>query len=62
MKNIWCVSMIWGCDYIDGLHDETQFLIVDAESEEEARQKSQKILVSYGIPKRNIVNLFEIDL
>ena len=54
--------MIWGCDYIDGLHDETQFLIVDAESEEEARQKAQKILVSYGIPKRNIVNLFKIDL
>lgn len=54
--------MIWGCDYIDDSEDELQFLIVDASSEEEARTNAQKILKSYSIPKRNIVNLFEIDL
>lgn len=54
--------MIWGCDYVDESEDELQFLIVDASSEEEARINAQKILKSYGIPKRNIVNLFEIDL
>lgn len=55
-------KMIWGCDYIDDSEDELQFLIVDASSEEEARINAQKILKSYGIPKRNMVNLFEIDL
>ena len=54
--------MIWGCDYSDSLHEDLQFLIVDANSEEEARQKVVEILKSYSIPKRNIVNLFEIDL
>lgn len=54
--------MIWGCDYIDDSEDELQFLIVDASNYEEAKRKAEKILVSYSIPKRNIVNLFEIDL
>ena len=54
--------MIWGCDYIDSSEDELQFLIVDAESEEEARQEVIKLLKTYSIPKRNIVNLFKVDL
>lgn len=54
--------MIWGCDYKDTSCDELQFLVVDASSYDEARKEVEKILKSYSIPKRNIVNLFEIDL
>ena len=54
--------MIWGCDYIDPSQEELQFLIVDASDYEEAKRNAEKILVSYSIPKRNIVNLFEVDL
>ena len=54
--------MLWGCDYSDGLQDELQFILVDAQSEEEARKEVHKILKASNIPQRNIVNLFKIDL
>ena len=55
-------KMIWGCDYNDGSSEELQFFIVDASSEEEAHQKAIEQLKSYRLPKRNLVNLFKIDL
>ena len=57
-----CVLMIFGCDYSDPSEEELQFLIVEASDYESAKRKAEKILVSYSIPKRNIVNLFEIEL
>lgn len=54
--------MIFGCDYSDPSKEELQFLIVEASDYETAKRKAEKILVSYSIPKRNIVNFFEIEL
>ena len=50
---------VYGVDYING--EEFEFLIVEADSEEEARKKASKLLNTRGLPKRNIVNLEKYD-
>ena len=51
---------VYGFDFL--AEDESvQFQIVDAESEDEAREKAGKYLNSLGLPKRNIVNLELLD-
>lgn len=51
---------VYGFDYLAS-DKSIQFQIVDAESEEEAYVKAGKYLNSQGLPKRNIVNLEELD-
>lgn len=47
----------YGVDYLDSSDDSIKYLVVDASSLDEARDKARKILVSYNIPKRNIMNI-----
>lgn len=51
---------VYGVDYLDPSDDEIKYLIVDAYSLEEAREKARKLLISYDIPKRNIINVEEL--
>ena len=52
---------VYGVDYLDSTDGEIKYLVVDAYSLDEARKKAQDILKSYGIPKRNIINLEELE-
>lgn len=47
---------------MDTSTEELQFLLIDASNIEDAEKKAIETLRTYSIPKRNIVNLFEIDL
>ena len=51
----------YGIDYLDSSDDEIKYMIVDAESLEDARENARRILVSYGIPKRNIINIEHLE-
>jgi hypothetical protein len=51
----------YGVDYLDPSDDSIKYLVVDANSLDEAREKARKILISYEIPKRNIINLEHLD-
>lgn len=51
---------VYGFDYV-AADESIQFQIVDAEDSEDARVKAGKYLNSLGLPKRNIVNLEELD-
>lgn len=46
----------YGVDYLS-CDDTIQFFIVDAESLDDAREKARKTIQSYGLPKRNLVNI-----
>lgn len=51
----------YGIDYLDSSDDSIKFFVVDAHSLDEAKGKAHSILKSYGIPKRNIVNIEYLD-
>lgn len=55
------VLKCYGVDYLDPSDDTVKYMIVDAESSEDAKEKSRKILLSYEIPKRNIINIEHLD-
>jgi len=46
----------YGIDYVDS-DDSVNFFIVDAESLDEAKDKARRVLISYGLTKRNILNI-----
>ena len=51
---------VYGIDYLNNDED-ILYLVVDAESEDEARTKAGKILNSHNIPKRNIIQVEYLD-
>ena len=51
----------YGVDYLDPSDDSIKYMVVDADSSEEAYEKSRKILLSYEIPKRNIMNIEHLE-
>lgn len=51
----------YGVDYLDCSDDTIKYLVVDANSLEEAKEKARKILLSYEIPKRNILNVEHLE-
>ena len=51
---------VYGVDYLTA-DEEVLYLIVDADSEDEARTKAGKLLNTYGLPKRNIIQLERLD-
>jgi len=51
----------YGVDYLDNSDDTIKYLVVDAMSLEDAKEKARKILLSYEIPKRNIINIEHLD-
>lgn len=50
---------VYGVDYMNG--EDIDFLIVDADSDDEARKEAGKLLNAQGLPKRNIINLEKLD-
>ena len=52
--------MNYGVDYLDTDNSTISYLIVEADDIDEARQKAGKLLNSYNIPKRNIVQIEEL--
>lgn len=51
----------YGIDYLDPSDDTIKYMVVDAESLDDAKEKSRKILLSYEIPKRNILNVEHLE-
>ncbi len=51
----------YGVDYLDSSDDTIKYLVVDANSLGEAKEKARKILMSYEIPKRNIINIEHLE-
>ena len=51
----------YGVDYLDSSDDTIKYLVVDANSFGEAKEKARKILISYEIPKRNIINIEHLE-
>ncbi len=51
----------YGVDYLDNSDDTIKYLVVDAMSLEDAKEKARKILLSYEIPKRNIINIEHLE-
>lgn len=51
---------VYGVDYLTD-DEEILYLVVDASSEEEARKKAGKLLNTYGLPKRNILQLERLE-
>ena len=51
----------YGIDYLDPSDDTIKYMVVDAESLDDAKEKSRKILLSYEIPKRNIMNIEHLE-
>lgn len=51
----------YGIDYLDPSDDTIKYMVVDAESLDDAKEKSRKILLSYEIPKRNIINVEHLE-
>ena len=51
----------YGVDYLDPSDDSIKYFIVDADTLDEARSNAHKILLSYGIPKRNIIQIQYLD-
>jgi len=51
----------YGVDYLDSSDDSIKYMVVDAESLDEAREKARKVLISYEIPKRNIINIEHLE-
>lgn len=51
----------YGVDYLDSSDDTIKYLVVDANSLDEAKDKARKILKSYEIPKRNILNVEHLE-
>jgi hypothetical protein len=51
----------YGVDYLDNSDDTIKYLVVDAMSLEDAKEKARKILLSYEIPKRNILNVEHLE-
>lgn len=51
----------YGIDYLDPSDDTIKYMVVDAESLDDAKEKSRKILLSYEIPKRNIMNVEHLE-
>ena len=47
---------VYGIDYLSE-NEELDFLIVDADSEEDAKKKAGKLLNTLGLPKRNILSV-----
>ena len=52
--------MAYGVDYYDPNEDEVLYLVVDAASLTEAREKAISELKNMKIPKRNIRNIEEL--
>jgi hypothetical protein len=51
----------YGVDYLDSSDDVIKFMVVDADSLDDAKEKARKILISYEIPKRNIINIEHLE-
>lgn len=51
----------YGVDYLDPTDDTIKYMVLDADSVDEAREKARKILVSCEIPKRNIINIEHLE-
>lgn len=51
----------YGVDYLDSSDGDIKYLVIDANSLEEAKEKARKILLSYEIPKRNIINIEHLE-
>ena len=51
----------YGVDYLDPSDDTIKFFVVDADSLDDAKEKARKTLISYEIPKRNIVNIEHLE-
>ena len=51
----------YGVDYLDSTDDTIKYMVIDADSVDDAREKARKILVSYEIPKRNIINIEHLE-
>lgn len=51
---------VYGVDYLSN-NEDIEFLIVDAESEDEAKTKAGKLLNAQGLPKRNIIHIEKYD-
>ena len=51
---------VYGIDYLDSSDGEIKYMVIDAHKLDEAREKAHELLKSYGIPKRNIINLEEL--
>lgn len=51
---------VYGIDYLNPATQQLDFLIVDAEDEEEAFSKALKQLKTLKIPKRYILNMEEL--
>jgi hypothetical protein len=51
----------YGVDYLDPSDDSIKYLVVDADTLDDAKDKARKILLSYDIPKRNIINIEHLD-
>lgn len=51
----------YGVDYLDSTDDTIKYMVIDADSVDDAREKARKILLSYEIPKRNIINIEHLE-
>ena len=51
----------YGVDYLDSSDDTIKFFVVDADSLDEAKQIARKVLQSYELPKRNIINIEHLE-
>jgi len=51
----------YGVDYLDSSDGDIKYLVIDANSLDEAKEKARKILLSYEIPKRNIINIEHLE-
>ena len=57
----WDNMRTYGIDYVDS-DGSVNFFIVDAESLDEAKDKARRVLIeSYGLTKRNILNIEYLD-
>lgn len=50
---------VFGVDFLNG--EDLEFILVEASSEEEAKQMAGKHLNTLGLPKRNIVTIERYD-
>lgn len=50
----------YGIDYISS-DGSVSFFVVDADSLEEAKENARRVLISYGLTKRNILNIEYLD-
>lgn len=46
----------YGIDYLSD-DDSIQFFVIDADNLDDAKEKARRTLQSYGLPKRNLINI-----